>query len=972
MTARKSEDEFVKIGPRKTFISFFTGTLGLILSGSLALAGSATWLATPANNDWNTAGNWTPGGPPNGAADVATFQFSPVNNLSLSADTQISGITFGAGGGTPYTITASPAFALTLSGSGITNSSGITQSFVAAGNNGRILFVNTSNAGFNTVFITSGGAISGEVFGITQFRDSANAGQAIFTTNGGTVSGAFGGVTQFFDSSTAGNGSFTNNGGTASGAGSGATLFFDMASAGKANFATNGSTLSDAGGGFTVFFDNSTAGAGTFTNSGGNAPLAPGGVTQFFDSSTAGNGAFTINGGAVSGGSGAVIQFFDLSTAANGNFTTNGGMLTGEGGGTVEFLDSSTAGNGAFTTNGSTANFAAPGNTRFFDSSTAGNGTFITNGGKTNGEGGGGVTEFVDSSSAGQATFTTNGAPVGDGAGGIILFRNSSSADNGMFTFNGSGIAFAENATAANATLIANGDSGEGDGSSILFFADSTGGTARVKVFGKGRLDISSRGNPGVTIGSLEGTGAVFLGMNTLSVGSNDLSTIFSGMLQDGGINGQTGGSLTKIGRGTLILSGMNTYTGATEINEGMLRVDGSITSAATVNNAGTLGGSGTTGSVTVSSGGTIAPHDQQTLHINGDYAQNSGGVLTIDVVGTDPSASGHLDIKGNAIIDGTLEVRFRNGFLPASGQVFRLLHVAGAFAGSFAQIIFPDLRAGFQFQAEFVNGTYQITALNDGVTAVGFLNISTRLRVDTGDNALIGGFLVTGNAPKKVIIRAIGPSLAPLPGRLSDPTLELRDSAGGMIFANDNWVESLQVQEIIDSTIPPNDDLEAAIVATLTPGSYTAVMRGVNNTIGIGLMEVYDLAPNVLSRLANISSRGLVETGDSVMIGGFIVDNQASHVIVRALGPSLTPFGIPNALSDPNLSLHDSQGAIIAFNDDWQETNQAAIEATGIPPSDENESAILATVAPGNYTAIVRGQDDTTGVGLVEVYNLQ
>ena len=296
-------------------------------------------------------------------------------------------------------------------------------------------------------------------------------------------------------------------------------------------------------------------------------------------------------------------------------------------------------------------------------------------------------------------------------------------------------------------------------------------------------------------------------------------------------------------------------------------------------------------------------------LTIAGNYAQLLNGTLTIDVVGIDPDASDHLDISGSATLDGTLEVRFVNGLLPITGQVIKVLGVGDALAGSFAQIIFPDLRAGFQFQTEFSNGRYEIIALNDGVAATGFLNISTRMQVGTGDNALIGGFIVTGSAPKKVIIRAIGPSLAangtPLPGRLDDPTLELRDSAGGLILSNDNWMESAQAQEIIDSGIPPSDDHEAAIVATLAPGSYTAIMRGVNNSTGIGVVEVYDLAQEVSAKLANISTRGFVETGDNVMIGGFIAGNQAMHVMVRALGPSLTEAGVPNALADPTLELH-------------------------------------------------------------------
>jgi autotransporter-associated beta strand protein len=585
----------------------------------------------------------------------------------------------------------------------------------------------------------------------------------------------------------------------------------------------------------------------------------------------------------------------------------------------------------------------------FFSNASADRATIVNEGCAIDQQFGAGEVDFHENSTAASSTITNNGGTATDAWAGRTYFL--------------------DHATAGNATLSANGGSNGGQGARIQFEEDSTGGTARIVLVGNGFLTIAPHNPPGVTIGSLEGSGNVFLGNNNLTVGSRNTSTLFSGVIQDGG-------SLTKIGTGTLTLSGANTYSGPTTINAGKLTVDGSIMSAVTVNNGGTLAGSGTTGSVVVNSGGIVAPGGSQTLHVSGSYVQNAGGVLKIEVAGTDPNASGLLDITGSATLDGTLEVRFVNGLLPISGQVTKILHVAGAFSGSFGQIIFPDLRAGFQFQTEFVNDTYQITAMNDGVAATGFLNISTRMRVGTGDNSLIGGFIVTGSASKKVIIRAIGPSLmaggTPLPGRLTDPTLELRDNGGGLLFSNDNWMEGSQAQEIIDSGIPPSDDHEAAIVATLAPGSYTAVMRGVNNTTGIGVVEVYDLAQEVSAKLANISTRGFVETGDNVMIGGFIAGNQAMHVMVRALGPSLTHSGVPNALADPTLELYNGDGAVIAFNDDWQDTDQAAIEATGIPPSDNKESAILATLAPGLYTAIVRGHNDTTGVGLVEVYNLE
>jgi hypothetical protein len=232
----------------------------------------------------------------------------------------------------------------------------------------------------------------------------------------------------------------------------------------------------------------------------------------------------------------------------------------------------------------------------------------------------------------------------------------------------------------------------------------------------------------------------------------------------------------------------------------------------------------------------------------------------------------------------------------------------------------------------------------------------------------LIGGFIVTGTQAKKVIIRGIGPSL-PLSEKMLDPTLTLHDSSGAVIGFNDNWSQSANSQEIVNSGIPPSSPSEPAILISLAPGSYTAVVSGANHTTGTAVVEVYDLDSSANSKLANISTRAAVQTGDNVLIGGLIVVGQsAADVIVRAIGPSL-PF--PGALANPTLELRDANGDVLGSNDNWRTTQQTAIIATGVPPTENAESAIVTSFSPGSYTAIVRGANGTTGVAVVEVYQL-
>ena len=267
--------------------------------------------------------------------------------------------------------------------------------------------------------------------------------------------------------------------------------------------------------------------------------------------------------------------------------------------------------------------------------------------------------------------------------------------------------------------------------------------------------------------------------------------------------------------------------------------------------------------------------------------------------------------------------------------------------------------------------------------------NVSTRLPAGTGDNVLIEGFIVQGPAGsiKKIIVRAIGPSLAPfgITDAVADPTLEIHDASNAIIATNDNWqttevggiITADQVAEINASQLAPNNDLESAIIANLAPGSYTAVVRGAGDTVGTGVVDAYDLSAGSPAKLANIATRGLIQPGDKLMIAGFIIQSGSVRAVVRAIGPSLSAFGITNALADTTLQLRDQNGAIVVENDDWKvrsdgSSQQAELDATGLQPTNDLEAAFVTTLQPGQYTAQVRGKPESTGIGVVQVYFLE
>ena len=414
--------------------------------------------------------------------------------------------------------------------------------------------------------------------------------------------------------------------------------------------------------------------------------------------------------------------------------------------------------------------------------------------------------------------------------------------------------------------------------------------------------------------------------------------------------------------------------------------------------------------------------HAQQSqTSTNGDDDSSltitAGNNVELLVVDPNGRRTGHETSTGNSLEEIPESVYFRDSLEndqtgAPPDEITHLVHiehpaqgsyqisVIGVHQGPYSVAIEPFSQDGSPQTPTLVQGTapvhsstfpFRYNSTPGPVTSTVLGNISTRAFVQTGDNVMIGGFIIQGTGLKTVIVRAIGPELSAfgVPNALADPTLELHSGTGALLASNDNWqtthiggiIPASQVSAIQTSGHAPTQPSESAIIATLPPGNYTAIVRGKNNTTGVALVEVYDLSPTTASILGNISTRDFVQTGDNVMIGGFIVQGTTPMtVIVRAIGPELTHYGVPNALADPTLELHDASGALIASNDNWQTTHiggiitasqVSAIQSSGHAPTNANESAIIATLQPGNYTAIVRGVNNTTGVALVEVYDL-
>lgn len=475
--------------------------------------------------------------------------------------------------------------------------------------------------------------------------------------------------------------------------------------------------------------------------------------------------------------------------------------------------------------------------------------------------------------------------------------------------------------------------------------------------------------------------GAGLIGQDGAGIISSDGASLIgqdgAGIISSDGASliGQDGAGIVAGGAGNLIGASANTTDEGRDTsaatspsgfvqNAGETDLSGIFIRGSVTLNGGVLSGSGLIiGNLTNQAGYVSPGNSAGAITVTGNYTQRKEGTLVIEAAGGEASQFDQLRAGGTATLGGKLIVNAIDGYTPLPGDPFSPLGYESV-SGSFAS----------------VTGNVQVALKPTGVLATldpakpnpassKLLNISTRMKVEAGDSALIGGFIVTGTEPKKVIIRALGPTL-PVDGKLLDPTLEL-NAAGGKTF-NNNWKDT-QAAAITATGVAPKDEREAAIVATLQPGQfYTAIVRGNGNTTGVGLVEVYDLDSGATSQLANISTRGLVQTGENVMIGGLIIGgSMPANVLVRGLGPSLTAQGVAGALQDPELTLVDGNGSALT-NDDWRNTQEAEIAATGVPPSKNGESAIVATLVPGFYTAIIRGKDGTTGVALVEAFNLQ
>jgi outer membrane autotransporter protein len=791
---------------------FVASIVALAMSVTSAHAQDATWVgggATP--NEWVEDDNWTPATVPTG---TATFDVSAVTAVQSNGIVNVNAVDFTAGSST-YTITTNDFFL--VHGTGVTNNNLVaTQTFditsslvffnsssastgpgaVVYNNSGAISFLDTSTAGSATV------NNNGDV----EFNNSSTAGSATITNNG---------VINFQDSSSATTATITNNA-------SGTITFNTTSTAGSATITNAGalsfnnsstagtSTITNNAGGTIAFTVSGTAGAANITNNvggtiafsdtstGGTATIGNSGDITFGISSTAGGANITNNAAAT-------LTFNDTSSAGgatiintgaitfNNSSTAGGAALQNNIAATLTFNDTSSAGtatigatvNSTITFNSAStaasANIGLNGASvlTFNNSSSAGSATIVSNStsttisfNNTSTAGNAGITNnaflfFNDTSTAGNSTITNNGA---------MSFLNASSAGSAAIVNNGGGslLSFSDTSSAGNATITTNA------GALTQFTTNSTGDTARFITNAGGTFDMSGLASGGMTAGSIEGAGNYFLGGNALTVGSNNLSTTVSGVISDGGVSGGVGGSLTKVGAGTLTLSGTDTYTGATTINGGTLLVTGSIatSSSVTVNAGATLAGTGTVSSTVVNSGGTLAPGNNAigTLNVAGNVTFNSGSTFTVMV---SPSTSSKLVATGTATLAGTVQAVFQPGSYISNS--YTILIANGGRSGTFDSLTTVNLPAFLTASLAYTPTDVLLMTLHSQINRPGLAGNQSAVAIAL-DNAFNSG-QGTLSGLATVAPGQIPAALNALSGEGTSGTQETAFGAGGLFI---------------------------------------------------------------------------------------------------------------------------------------------------------------------------------------------
>ena len=609
-----------------------------------------------------------------------------------------------------------------------------------------------------------------------------------------------------------------------------------------------------------------------------------------------------------------------------------------------------------------------------------------------NGQGPTGVGNLIQGNRIGTNAAGTAAVPNGVGiqiesaqnhtiGGTTAAARNiiSGNTSNGVVIVSGDPIATANviegnfiGTNAAGTAAIGNGQSGiQMFGGGAATGTNTIGGTAA----GAGNV-ISGSGIDGITLSSVS-------------------NTVIQGNLIGTDVNGT--GSLGNQGYGVTFNSADNNLLGGTVAGAGnVIAFNGSIS-----RNSGGVGvvvGTGDSilgNSIFSNSGANPPSNGDPGLGINLFGGTETSGVTANDagdgdtgpnnlqnypVLTTVSSGGGMTNITGtlNSAANTNYRVEFfaNNTIDPSGhgeGQIFlKSMNVMtnGSGDANF-NVSVPQIGANQRVTATATDPAGNTSEFSGAIGQL--LNLSTRMRVLTGNSVLIGGFIITGTGNIDVLLRALGPTLSQfgVVDPLQDPTIELHAGNGALLATNDNWKDTQQNAINATGLAPPNDKESAILSTGLAPGNYTAIVRGKNNTTGIGLVEAYDLSQAPATTLHNISTRGFVDTDQNVMIGGFISGNGVVKVIVRGLGPTLSQFGVTNVLADPTLEVRDGQGTLLASNDNWQDTQQAEIQASGFAPPNAKESAIIIERPPANTTAIVRGKNNTTGNALVEVYTL-